>query len=196
MLNELEHIQLIGANVVLQPLQLSHRDDLLSAATDGKLWDLWYTSVPSPDSIDSYLEVALAEKSRSTSLPFTVLEKASNKIVGSTRYLNIDHQHHRLEIGNTWYAKAFQRTAINTECKFLLLRFAFENLDCIAVEFRTHWHNHRSRNAILRLGAKMDGVLRNHRIEADGSFRDTVVYSIIRGEWPTVKKSLLFKLNR
>jgi RimJ/RimL family protein N-acetyltransferase len=178
------------------PVDPSHKEGLLQAASDGKLWELWYTSVPSAEEIDHYIEVALAGRSQGDSCAFTIFCKNSDQIIGSTRYLNIDRQHHRLEIGNTWYASSFQRTAVNTECKYLLLKYAFESLDCIAVEFRTHWHNHRSKNAILRLGAKQDGVLRNHRIDTDGSLRDTVVYSIIKGEWPAVKKSLEYKLSR
>jgi RimJ/RimL family protein N-acetyltransferase len=128
-------------------------------------------------------------------MPFIVRDKESNKIVGCTRYFNVDEVNHRLEIGYTWYAESVQRTSVNTECKYLLLSHAFEKLDAIAVEFRTHWHNHKSRAAIARLGAKQDGVLRNHQRSADGIYRDTVVFSIINLEWPAVKKSLEFKLN-
>ena len=192
----MDPIQLNGDVVALVPLEPSHREGLLEAASDGKLWELWYTSVPSVESIDHYMEVALAEKSQGNSYAFTIFQKETDQIVGSTRYLNIDHQHRRLEIGHTWYGKSVQRTAVNTECKYLLLRYAFESLNCIAVEFRTHWHNHRSRNAILRLGAKQDGILRNHRIGANGVLRDTVVYSIIESEWPAVKRSLDFKMKQ
>jgi RimJ/RimL family protein N-acetyltransferase len=196
MLDQLNPIELNGNVVALVPLEPSHREGLLEAASDGKLWELWYTSVPSAESIDRYIEVALAEKSQGNSYAFTIFQREMNQIVGSTRYLNIDHQHRRLEIGHTWYGKSVQRTAVNTECKYLLLRYAFESLNCIAVEFRTHWHNHRSRNAILRLGAKQDGILRNHRIGAQGVLRDTVVYSIIESEWPTVKRSMDFKMKQ
>ena len=194
--NELDNIRLHGTWVELLPLQESHIDGLLNAASDGRLWELWYTSVPSSKNIEQYIETALTEKSKGTSFPFTIFEKQTREIIGSTRYLNIEQQHRRLEIGHTWYARSFQRTGVNTECKYLLLSYAFESLNCIAVEFRTHWHNHRSRNAILRLGAKQDGILRNHRISADGVLRDTVVFSILEGEWPSVKIALEFKMRK
>jgi RimJ/RimL family protein N-acetyltransferase len=194
--NWLEGIRLAGAKVELMPLEPSHRDGLLKAASDGKLWDLWFTQVPSGKTIDDYINQAMEEKDKGKAYPFTILDRERNHIIGSTRYLNIEQPHKRLEIGNTWYAKSFQRTGINTECKYLLLTYAFENLDCVAVEFRTHWHNHRSRNAILRLGAKQDGILRNHRIDGEGNLRDTVVFSIIHGEWPTVKRSLEFQMKK
>ena len=180
----------------LIPIDTSHKDGLLKAASNGKLWELWYTAVPSEQTIDQYLEQALKDKDEGTAYPFSVISQVSGEVIGSTRYLNIDKEHRRLEIGNTWYAKSFQRSAVNTECKYLLLEHAFERLNSVAVEFRTHWHNHRSRAAIERLGAKQDGILRNHRIDADGCYRDTVVYSIIESEWPTVKKSLKFRLGR
>lgn len=155
----LHNIQLIGDLVELVPLKQSDRDGLLKATSDGKLWELWYTSVPSDKTIDTYIDHALKDKRDGEAFPFTIIDKRTKEIIGSTRYLNLVPQHRRLEIGNTWYAKKYQRTGVNTECKYLLLKHAFENLKCIAVEFRTHWHNHRSRNAILRLGAKQDGVL-------------------------------------
>jgi len=181
--------------VKLVPLKSDHKAALLSAASDGNLWDLWYTSVPSANSIDEYLEKAKHQLQAHLAIPFAVVDEKHNKIVGSTRYCNIDERNRRFEIGYTWYAKSYQRTGTNTVCKYLLLQQAFEKFNCIAVEFRTHWHNHPSRNAILRLGAKQDGVLRNHRICSDGSLRDTVVYSIIKSEWPTVKRSLEAKLK-
>ncbi len=196
MTNWLTPITLKGQKVDLIPLDISHREALLKAASDGNLWDLWYTSVPFVETIDSYLNFAFEEQANQRALPFVVIDKTTGQIVGTTRYCNATPEHKRLEIGYTWYAKTYQRTVINTECKFLLLRHAFENLDCMAVEFRTHWHNHRSRNAILRLGAKQDGVLRSHRIDKDGSLRDTVVFSIIEAEWKTVKKSLRFKMGQ
>ncbi len=187
--------QLEGEWVKLVPLQKSHKVDLAFAASDGKLWELWYTSVPSPKTIDAYLDVALNEQENGTALPFAIINKKNNTIVGSTRYMNLDAKNKRLEIGSTWYAKKVQRTGINTEAKYLLLKHAFENLGCIAVEFRTHFHNHPSRNAILRLGAKQDGILRNHRIDGSGNLRDTVVFSILNSEWKTVKTSLEFKMG-
>lgn len=185
-----------GKKVDLIPLNPSHKEALLKAANDGNLSELWYTSVPTSESIDAYLDFAFEEQKKGNSAAFVVLDKTNNKIIGTTRYCNATPAYRRLEIGYTWYAKTYQRTGVNTECKFLLLQYAFETLKAIAVEFRTHWHNHPSRNAILRLGAKQDGVLRNHRIDAEGCMRDTVVFSIIESEWKAVKKSLQFKMNR
>ncbi|MDT0554297.1 GNAT family N-acetyltransferase [Urechidicola vernalis] len=182
----LEQITLKGSNVSLVPLTLSHRAGLLNAASDGELWNLWFTSVPSEKNIDSYLETAL---NNGHMLPFTVKD-ANGKIIGSTRFCNSEPNHLRLEIGHTWYAKSTQRTGVNTECKLLLLTHAFEVLNCNAVEFRTHYFNTNSRNAIARLGAKQDGILRNHRMDKDGALRDTVVFSILKSEWPVVKKHL------
>lgn len=192
----LRPIQLEGESVKLVPLQKSQKVDLVFAASDGKLWELWYTTVPSPKIMDSYLDTALAQQAEGSALPFAIINKKTNSIVGSTRYLNVDAKNKRLEIGATWYAKKVQRTGINTECKYLLLKYAFENLNCIAVEFRTHFHNHPSRNAILRLGAKQDGILRNHRVDEHGNIRDTVVYSILNSEWKTVKTALEFKMGK
>lgn len=192
----LEEIELSGQNVKLVPLRASHKQGLLEAAGDGELWKLWYTSVPSSETIAIYIEKALAEQEQGKSLPFVVKENNTNKIIGSTRYMNVEVDNKRLEIGHTWYAKGSQRTGVNTECKYLLLEHAFEKLNCIAVEFRTHWFNHRSRNAILRLGAKQDGVLRNHRVDSNGNLRDTVVFSIIQSEWLVIKKSLEFEMGK
>lgn len=185
-----------GKKVQLVPLETAHKDGLLAAAADGKLWELWYTSVPSAATIDAYIHDALTAKEQGTAFPFVVVERESGTIIGSTRYCNAMPPHRRLEIGYTWYAQRCQRTGVNTECKYLLLSHAFEQLDCIAVEFRTHWFNMRSRAAISRLGAKQDGVLRNHQLQADGSYRDTVVFSIIRQEWLNVKKSLVYAMNK
>ena len=196
MKNWFEDLILTGDKVELIPLQRSHREGLLKAASDGALWELWYTAVPSDKTLDRYMDQALDDKNEGKVLPFTIIERQRDQIIGSTRFLNIEQPHKRLEIGNTWYASTFQRTGVNTECKYLLLKHAFEKFGCIAVEFRTHWHNHRSRNAILRLGAKQDGLLRNHRIDQDGNLRDTVVFSIIQSEWKTVKRSLEFEMNK
>ena len=193
---DLSPITLQGQFVKLVPLTLEHRDALVSAASDGKLWDLWFTSVPNEERVDDYLTMAFEQQSLGRALPFAVIDKNTDEVIGSTRFCNIDSKNRRLEIGYTWYAKRFQRTGVNTECKKLLLSYAFETLNVIAVEFRTHWHNQASRNAIARLGAKQDGVLRNHQIMADGCVRDTVVFSIIDGEWPMVKRSLEFKLEK
>ena len=191
----LSDIELEWESVKLIPLQKEHRAALLRAASDGELWNLWYTSVPSEATIDNYISQAFEDKTKGIALPFVVIEKSSNTIVGSTRICNAVLNHRRLEIGYTWYAKTHQRTGVNTECKYLLLKHAFETLQCIAVEFRTHWHNQTSRNAIARLGAKQDGVLRNHQVDTAGILRDTVVFSITREEWPVVKKSLTFKMR-
>ncbi|WP_163134202.1 GNAT family N-acetyltransferase [Agarivorans sp. Alg241-V36] len=188
--------ELSGKDVVLTPLLRSHRDALLSAEADGNLSELWYTSVPNASNIDSYLDNALLQKQQGLALPFVVLDKHSNKLIGATRYCNADGLNKRLEIGYTWYGKSYQRSAVNTQCKLLLLSYAFEQLGSIAVEFRTHWHNQASRAAIARLGAKQDGVLRNHSVDDQGCYRDTVVFSITNHEWPTVKRSLQHKLAR
>lgn len=192
----LNEVQLTGNLATLLPLARSHRDALVAAAADGNLWELWFTGVPSESTIDQYLDKALSERNTGSALPFVVMDNETGRVIGSTRYCNVSTENRRLEIGYTWYAKSYQRTAVNSECKLLLLSHAFEALDAIAVEFRTHWHNHASRNAIARLGAKQDGILRNHSIEPDGAFRDTVVFSIINSEWPSVKKSLRYKLTR
>lgn len=191
MSNWLQPITLSGTSVDLVPLNTIHKANLLQAASDGQLWKLWFTSVPSEKTIENYLHTALNTKSM---LPFAVVDKKTTQIVGSTRFCNAEPQHLRLEIGYTWYSKSAQKTAINTECKLLLLQHAFESLKCNAVEFRTHFFNHASRTAILRLGAKQDGILRNHRMDADGALRDTVVFSILKNEWPVVKKNLKSKI--
>ncbi|MDH5432617.1 MAG: GNAT family N-acetyltransferase [Gammaproteobacteria bacterium] len=191
----LEPIELIGKHVTLTPLKFKHKDELVKAVSDGKLWELWYTLVPSAETIDGYIASALEQFEKGTSLAFVVIENQSGKIIGCTRFCRATKEDRRVEIGYTWYAKSYQRTAVNTECKYLMLKHAFETWQCIAVEFRTHWHNHQSRNAIARLGAKQDGILRNHRIMANGNYRDTVVFSIIEGEWPEVKQSLAFRLK-
>lgn len=192
----LDEISLSGEIVDLIPLETKHAEDLVAAASDGNIFELWFTVAPNNESINSYIDFSLSEKKKGQSFPFVVFHKQKNKIIGSTRYCNIDIENKRLEIGYTWYAKSFQKTSVNTECKLLLLQYAFEKLDCIAVEFRTHWHNHASRNAIARLGAKQDGILRNHIKDQDGCYRDTVVFSIIDHEWPVVKKNLSYKLSK
>ena len=192
----IEPVTLRGTHATLEPLEAMHLEAIRAAAADGELWGLWYTSVPSPSATAAWLAAALDMRERLGAMVFAVRDSASGEIVGSTRYFNVDAVNRRLEIGHTWYSKRAQRTAINTECKLLLLTHAFEVLRCIAVEFRTHWFNHASRIAIERLGAKQDGVLRNHQLLADGSKRDTVVFSIIDGEWPAVRRHLKFLLDR
>jgi len=189
-------VTLKGKHAMLEPLAREHEAELRRAAADGELWRLWYTSVPAPETTGAYIATALEMRADLGAMPFVVRDNATGDIVGCTRYFNVDAANRRLEIGHTWYAKRAQRTAINTECKLLLLTHAFEKLRCIAVEFRTHWFNHASREAILRLGAKQDGVLRNHQVGPDGSYRDTVVFSIIESEWPAVKRHLEFLLQR
>jgi len=191
-----EPVRLAGAHAILEPLAAGDEKAIGLAAADGRLWELWYTSVPPPERTRSWIEAALDMREHQGAMPFAVRDAATGEVVGSTRYFNVDAANRRLEIGHTWYAKRAQRTAINTECKSMLLRHAFETLGCIAVEFRTHWFNFASRAAIARLGAKQDGVLRNHQLLADGSRRDTVVFSIVDGEWPAVKRHLGLLLSR
>ena len=192
----LSPVELEGNFVKLLPLTESHKSEVLDAASDGKLWELWYTSVPSSDTLDSYMGFALKQKSEGLALPFVIVEKATGKVVGSTRFCSVDAPNRRVEIGYTWYSQSVQRTGINTECKYLLLQHAFETLDAIAIEFKTNFFNFPSRNAILRLGAKQDGILRNHRIDRMGNIRDTVIFSILKSEWPTVKTALEFKMHK
>ena len=189
-------VTLKGRHATLEPLASEHEEGLRRAAAEGELWRLWYTSIAPPEQMGEYVATALDMRERLGAMPFAVRDNASGEVVGCTRYFNVDAANRRLEIGHTWYAKRAQRTAINTECKLLLLTHAFEKLRCIAVEFRTHWFNQPSREAIARLGAKQDGVLRNHQLMPDGAKRDTVVFSIIDGEWPAVKRHLQFLLDR
>jgi N-acetyltransferase len=189
-------VTLQGRHVTVEPLGAAHLDAVRAAANDGELWRLWYTSVPAPERTSAWLAAALDMREKQGAMPFVVRDNTDGSLVGSTRYFNVDAVNRRLEIGHTWYAKRAQRTAINTECKLLLLTHAFETLRCIGVEFRTHWFNHASRTAIARLGAKQDGVLRNHQLMSDGSRRDTVVFSIVDGEWLAVKAHLRFLLDR
>lgn len=189
-------VTLSGQHAALLPLATEQAEALRAAVSDGALWQLWYTAVPKPDGIGAEIERRLGLQGKGSMLPFAVHSLPLNRVVGMTTYMNIDAAQKRVEIGSTWYAKSVQRTAVNTECKLLLLTHAFEALDCIAVEFRTSYFNHASRNAILRLGAKQDGILRNHQRHSDGSLRDTVVYSIIAAEWPAVKQHLTHQLAR
>ena len=190
----LEPVTLRGPHARLEPLSPAHREGLVDAVKDGELWKLWYTSVPKPENMQKEIDRRLSLQAAGTMLPFTVFD-AEGAIAGMTTYMNVDAANRRVEIGSTWYAKRVQRTPLNTQCKLLLLTHAFETLDCIAVEFRTHFFNHQSRRAIERLGAKQDGILRNHQIAPNGTLRDTVVFSIIASEWPTVKAHLNFQLN-
>jgi RimJ/RimL family protein N-acetyltransferase len=192
----LEPITLHGSGVCLELLDPRHHDDLVEATRDGQLWTLWYTSVPGPDDMAAEIRRRLDLLSKGSMLPFAVIEENSGRAVGMSTFMNVDPVNRRVEIGSTWYRDSVQRTGINTECKLLLLAHAFETMDCIAVEFRTHFFNRASRAGIERLGAKLDGILRNHQIAANGTLRDTCVYSIVAAEWPTVKAHLTFQMTR
>jgi N-acetyltransferase len=192
----LRPIALSAPQVVLEPLSFDHHDALCEATRDGELWKLWYTIIPSPEGMRAEIDRRLALHAQGTMLPWAVRLAASGRIVGMTTYMNVEATKPRVEIGSTWYARSVQGTAINPACKLLLLEHAFDTLGCNAVEFRTNWFNFHSRRAIERLGAKVDGILRNHMRMPDGTMRDTCVYSILPGEWPAVKKNLLFKLGR
>jgi RimJ/RimL family protein N-acetyltransferase len=189
-------LTLRGTHAILEPLSHARHDELVEAARDGELWNLWYTFIPTPEKMGAEIDRRLELQGKGSMLPFAVIDPACNVAVGMTTYMDIDAANRRLEIGSTWYRKRVQRTALNTECKLMLLRHAFETLDCVAVEFRTHFFNRASRRAIERLGAKLDGILRNHRIQANGTLRDTCVYSIIESEWPAVRSHLTHQLAR
>jgi N-acetyltransferase len=189
-------ITLTGKQVQLVPIALGHEQGLIDATQDGSLWQLWFTSVPNPEQVGEFISTALDLQQANTALAFSIIEISTGRMLGSTRFCNIDVKSKRLEIGYTWYRKSVQRTGVNTECKLLLLQHAFEQLQCIAVEFRTNWHNHKSRAAIARLGAKQDGILRQHQLMPDGQYRDTVVFSILNSEWPAVKTQLLWHQHR
>ena len=193
-------VTLTGQYATLVPLVTEHHDDLVEAVLDGELWRLWYTAIPTPQGVAAEITRRLGLQDQGAMLPFAVIENATGKAVGLTTYMNIDNGNRRVEIGSTWYRRRVQRTALNTECKMLLLRHAFEQLQCIAVEFRTHFFNQQSRAGIERLGAKLDGVLRSHQVnphpDAKGSLRDTCVYSVIAPEWPTVRAHLSYQLSK
>lgn len=187
-------ITLRGQHARLEPLSKEHREALVEAVKDGELSKLWYTAIPLPENMAKEIDRRLGLQAAGSMLPFTVFDAGGN-IVGMTTYMNIDATNRRVEIGSTWYGKSAQRGPLNTQCKLLLLTHAFEALNCIAVEFRTHFFNHQSRRAIERLGAKQDGILRSHQVAPNGTLRDTVVYSITAAEWPTVKAHLAYQLN-
>jgi RimJ/RimL family protein N-acetyltransferase len=190
-----ESVSLHGQHVSLVPLSQSHHDELVEAAKDGELWTLWYTSVPTPGGLRAEIERRLELQAKGSMIPFAVIEKSTNAAVGMTTYMHIDPLNRRVEIGSTWYRKRVQRSALNTECKLLLLTQAFEQLKCIAVEFRTHFLNRQSRAAIERLGARLDGILRQHVLQPNGTLRDTCVYSVLDREWPAVKANLVHRLD-
>ena len=188
-------VTLTGLHASLVPLAPEHHDALCEATRDGELWKLWYTAVPSPEGMAAEIDRRLALQAAGSMLPFTVLD-AAGRVVGMTTFMNIDAMNRRVEIGSTWTAATAQRSALNTQSKRLLLAHAFESLDCIAVEFRTHRLNTQSRRAIERLGAQLDGVLRAHSLASDGSVRDTAVYSITAPEWPAVRSHLDWQLHQ
>lgn len=185
-----------GQFATVEPLHPEHHDALIAAVSDGKLWKLWYTAIPKPENMRAEIERRLHLQQQGSMLPFVIRRNDTGALCGMTTYMNADAANRRVEIGSTWYAASAQRTGINTECKLMMLNHAFEDMHCIAVEFRTHWMNQQSRAAIARLGAKQDGILRNHQRMPDGSLRDTVVFSIIESEWPSVRRHLQFKLGR
>ncbi|CAD5372253.1 GCN5-related N-acetyltransferase [Rubrivivax sp. A210] len=188
-------VTLTGPHARLEPLSPAHHEGLCTATRDGELWKLWYTAVPAPEGMASEIARRLALQAAGSMLPFTVFD-ATGTIVGMTTYMNIDAVHRRVEIGSTWTAAGAQRGPLNTQCKRLLLGHAFEALDCIAVEFRTHRLNTQSRRAIERLGAQLDGMLRAHQRSPNGTLRDTAVYSITAAEWPAVKAHLDWQLAK
>ena len=191
-----DSVSLHGRHVSLVPLSHSHHDDLVDAVKDGELWTLWYTKIPTPEEMLAEINRRLELQKQGSMIPFAVIEKSTQEAVGMTTFMNIDAANRRVEIGSTWYRKRVQRSTLNTECKLLLLTHAFEQLNCIGVEFRTHFFNMQSRAAIERLGAKLDGVLRQHQIAGDGTLRDTCVYSILDREWPAVKSHLTHRLTQ
>ena len=186
---------LSGRHVTLRPLVAEDRDALVAATSDGRLWELFYSLAPGPETIDRWFAATMLEKEQGRGLPFAVLD-ASGAVVGSTRYLRMNPAYRRVEIGGTFYAKRVQRTGLNTEAKLLLLGHAFDTLGCVCVQIRTDWFNKQSQRAIERLGAKLDGVLRGQRIMPDGRVRDTVVYSILDHEWRGVRQNLEMMLAR
>jgi N-acetyltransferase len=196
MLLTIEPTTLVGQYIVLRPPSIEDIDGLSNAARDGEVWRNSFAQFPNTNEISKYLQEMFDLSSKGIILPFVTVHKTSNTIVGTTRYLNIDYENHRLEIGHTWIAKSWRRTYVKTEAKFLMLQYAFEKLTCIAVEIRTDVLNTVSRQAIQRLGAKQDGILRHHKIMRDGRIRDTVCYSIIKSEWEQVKENLMKKLMK
>ncbi|WP_026541282.1 GNAT family N-acetyltransferase [Paenarthrobacter nicotinovorans] len=195
-MTSIEPITLTGKFVTLEPLSQEHHDGLVEAARDGDLWKLWYTSVPTPEGMAAEIDRRLGLQAEGSMLPFATRSNATGKLIGMTTYMNIDAATPRLEIGSTWNAASAHGTGTNPDSKLLLLGHAFETLGCVAVEFCTHWMNQQSREAIARLGAKQDGVLRSHSRSKDGALRDTVVFSILEHEWPAVRNGLEFRLAK
>jgi len=193
---EIRPVTLEGEHVRLEPLSFEHHAALCAVGLDEELWRWIPYQVRTPVEMREYISTALRAQAEGTALPFATLERATGKVMGSTRYMNIDRANRHVEIGSTWLGLEWQRTAANTEAKFLMLRHAFETLGCLRVELKTDSLNERSRHAILRLGAKEEGIFRNHMITSSGRIRHTVYYSIIDAEWPEVKARLLAKLSR
>jgi RimJ/RimL family protein N-acetyltransferase len=191
-----EPVVLEGEHVRLEPLSLSHLDRLCQIGIVEELWRWIPTQVTTPEQMKAYVELALSERANGVSMPFVQIERASGRVIGSTRYMNIEKAHRRLEIGSTWIAPKWQRTAINTEAKYLLMRHAFEDLGCMRVELKTDSLNEKSRNAILRIGAKQEGIFRNHMLTSSGRIRHTVYFSVIDSEWPGVKAELERRVSR
>ncbi|MDB2706028.1 GNAT family N-acetyltransferase [bacterium] len=191
-----EDITLLGDYVRIDPLSVNHLNDLQDVVRDGELNLLWYTFIPNADDMLEEINKRLRLREMGSMQPFAIIDIATGLAIGMTTFMNIDATNRRVEIGSTWLSKSTQRTFINTESKLLLMAHAFEKLNCIAVEFRTHFINTQSRKSIERLGAKFDGILRNHSIMPNGTLRDTAVYSIIKSEWPTVKSHLNFQLSK
>jgi RimJ/RimL family protein N-acetyltransferase len=192
----LQPITLRTPRATLEPLSPSHHEGLVEAVKDGELWKLWYTRIAAPENMRADIDRRLGLQAGGSMLPFTVIDNETGRVAGMTTYMNVDAQYRRVEIGSTWYRKSVQRTSLNTHCKLALLTHAFDTLECIAVEFRTGFFNHASRRAIERLGATLDGILRNHQRNADGSLRDTCVYSVVASEWPSVRKHLQWQIER
>lgn len=188
-------VTLSGKYVQLEPMLAAHTAGLTEVGLDEDLWKWIPVPVRTPEEMEAYVEAALADQAKGVSLPFTIVERASGKVIGTTRYANIERVHRRVEIGWTFVGLAWQRTAVNTECKYLLLRHAFETLGCIRVELKTDSLNEKSRKAILRIGAKEEGVFRNHMITASGRIRHSVYFSVTDSEWPAVKRRLEEKLK-
>lgn len=185
-----------GSLVTLEPLSHDHAVDLREASGEGDLWRTWYTPIPHPDAMESEIERRLSLHDQGQMLPWATRLVSTGKVVGMSTFMNPQSDSPRLEIGHTWLATSAQGSGANREAKLLQLTYAFDELECIAVEFRTHWHNRQSRTAIAALGAKQDGIIRNHSISPDGALRDTVVFSIIVSEWPAVREGLEYSLPR
>ncbi len=187
--------ELIGQHISLRPLMSSDEADIIKAASDGELWNLNFTVIPSAKTAKDYIDKAIAGRNEKTVIPFVIVDNATNKVIGSTRFWKIDLTNRKLEIGHTWYSESYQRTYANTEAKYLLLKYAFEELKCVRVQFTTDETNHKSRNAILRIGAKQEGIVRNERIMPNGRIRNAVRFSIIDSEWEKIKIDLIKRLN-